>query len=368
MESPFVILTIKGKELLVVSANCQGLQNKQKRRDMIDYFEKSNASIICFQDTHWTSKDEQIVKSLWKGDCILNGNSSNSRGVAILLNTNFEYKILKISKDDEGNMITLDLVMGDISLKLINLYAPNRDSPLFFEKVKEIMESNTQTYTMILGDLNLVLDPSLDSDQYKHVNNPKSRNVLLHIMNVFNLVDSFRLTHPSARRFTWRRKNPTRQARLDYFLVTRAMHDIITDCSINPSYRSDHSSIQMKVLLNNFDRGRGLWKFNCSLLKDKCYVEMINSIIQEEKEKYAIPIYSLDYLIKVPNDSIQFTVDDGQFLELLLLRIRGETIKFASHKKKTDSKVENKLKNEIKILEESQDASASTILEHKKRN
>ena len=82
------------------------------------------------------------VKSLWRGDCILNGNSSNSRGVAVLLNTNFEYKILSISKDDEGNMITLDLVLGNISLKLINLYTPNRDSPHFFEKVKEIMESN----------------------------------------------------------------------------------------------------------------------------------------------------------------------------------------------------------------------------------
>ena len=183
MESPSAFPTVKGKELLVVSANCQGLQNKQKRCDVIDYFEKLNASIICFQDTHWTSKDEQMVKSLWKGDCILNGNSSNSRGVAILLNTNFEYKILSIAKDDEGNMITLDLVMGDISLKLLNLYAPNKDSPQFFEKVKETLELNTQAYTMIAGDLNLVMDPLLDSDQYKHINNPKSRKALQNIMS-----------------------------------------------------------------------------------------------------------------------------------------------------------------------------------------
>ena len=219
---------------------------------------------------------------------------------------------------------------------------------------------------MILGDFNLVLDPLMDSDQYKHVNNPKSRNTLIQIMNVFNLVNSFRVTHPTGRRFTWRRKNPARQARLDYFLVSHALHDIITDCCINPSYRSNHSSIQMKLLINKFERGRGLWKFNCSLLKDKSYVEMINLIIQEEKQKYAIPVYSLDFLSKAPNDSIQLTLKDGQFLEILLMRIRGETIKFASFKKKMDLNIENQLKSEIKKFEENKDTAEHVLLEGKK--
>ena len=193
-----------------------------------------------------------------------------------------------------------------------------RIPPIFFEKIKEILESNTL----------------LDSDKYKHINNLKSRTELQNIMNDFELVDSFHFIHPTAKRYTWRRKNPVRQARLDYFLVSSTMHDIITDCNINPSYRSDHSNIQIKVLLNKFDRGRGLWKFNCSLLKEKSYVEMINSLIQEEKEKYALPVYSLEYLSQGPKSKIQLTLDDDQFLEVLLLRIRGETIKFASHKKK----------------------------------
>ena len=74
----------KGEQLLVLSANCQGLQNRHKRVDVLHYFAKTNASIICLQDTHWTPKDESIIRSIWKGECILNGTSSNSRGVAIL--------------------------------------------------------------------------------------------------------------------------------------------------------------------------------------------------------------------------------------------------------------------------------------------
>ena len=128
----------QGEELLVLSANCQGLQNKQKRMDVLDYLGKTNASIICLQDIHWASNDESIVRSMWKGDVILNGESSNSRDVAILLNTNFEYSIISIYKDKEGNMISLDLNFGDTSIKLINMYAPNKYSPEFFEKVRTL--------------------------------------------------------------------------------------------------------------------------------------------------------------------------------------------------------------------------------------
>ena len=41
-----------GEELVVISANCQGLQNKIKRRGVIDYFSNTKVGIICLEDTH----------------------------------------------------------------------------------------------------------------------------------------------------------------------------------------------------------------------------------------------------------------------------------------------------------------------------
>ena len=116
----------QGGELIVLSVNCQGLQDKQKQFDVIDYFSKTKAGIICLQDTQWTPKDESKIRSIWNGDCILNAESTNSRGVAILLAMKFEYSITAVYKDDEGNMISLDLKLGDISLKLLNIYAPDK--------------------------------------------------------------------------------------------------------------------------------------------------------------------------------------------------------------------------------------------------
>ena len=76
------------------------------------------------------------------------------------------------------------------------------------------------------------------------------------------------------------------------------MLDIIKNCDISLSYRSDHSIQHLDIILNNFNRGKGLRKFNNSLLENKDFLTLINSIIDEEKVKYALPVYDLKFLKK----------------------------------------------------------------------
>ena len=91
--------------------------------------------------------------------------------------------------------------------------------PSFFKKIQEILVSNEQEYIIICGDFNIALNPTLDTYNYTNVNNPSARKTLLQMMATFNLTDVFRHLHDE-RRYTWRRKNPVRQARLDYFITT----------------------------------------------------------------------------------------------------------------------------------------------------
>ena len=44
------------------------------------------------------------------------------------------------------------------------------------------MKESTQMYTLLCGDLNLVLAPKMDSQNYLHLNNPKSRSILMESM------------------------------------------------------------------------------------------------------------------------------------------------------------------------------------------
>ena len=76
----------------------------------------------------------------------------------------------------------------------------------------------------------------------------------------------------------------------------------------------------------------------------------LNSLIDEVKKEYAIPVYNLQNFYNLDDSELQFTISNNNFLEMLLLRIRGETIKYASAKKHRENFEEKKLKKTLKHL------------------
>jgi hypothetical protein len=87
------------------------------------------------------------------------------------------------------------------------------------------------------------------------------------------------------------------------------------------------------------------------LLKDVDYLKLINRKIDEIKMQYAIPIYNVENINEISDDNLQFTVDDQLFLDVLLMEIRGQSISYAAHKKKENSKLEQELLRNIENIE-----------------
>ena len=127
--------------------------------------------------------------------------------------------------------------------------------------------------------------------------------------------------------------------------------DIVNSCVIKPGYRTDHSFVIMKLCICKFKRGRGLWKLNCSLLKNKDYLILINNLTDSEKLAYSAMVYNPINVTSIPNSELQFLIADDTFLKILLLKIRGETIKYASALKKQSSELEIKLETDIEDLQ-----------------
>ena len=228
-----------------------------------------------------------------------------------------------------------------------------------------MIERSTQDHVILCGDFNLVLDPAKDTKNYLNINNPKSHSGVLDVIDSQKLIDTFRYLNPNKIRFSWRRKNPIKQARLDYFIVSETLMDHIDQCDIIPGYRSDHSIIQLKLTINKFERGKGTWKLNSTVLENKTYIDMINNLIKSEVLKYALMVYEIEYLENFENfGNIQFKIDDHLFLETLLLTIRGETIKFSSNLKCLNEQLEKLIIKDIEILEYSNQN--ETLLKDKK--
>ena len=96
----------------ILSVYCQVLCDKKKREDVFDYFRNKKYNIYCLQDTHFTQNEENAIEVLWGYKCFHSTQTSNSRGVSILFNNNF---------DMEGNYVALDVVIETHKLTLISL-------------------------------------------------------------------------------------------------------------------------------------------------------------------------------------------------------------------------------------------------------
>ena len=108
----------------------------------------------------------------------------------------------------------------------------------------------------------------------------------------------------------------------------------------------------------SFSLEKEIWKFNNSLLKSQDYLNLINKAIKEEATKYAVPVYNLEHLDKNYRE-VHFTIDNDLFLEVLLLRIHVESIKFSTFIKKKNNSKEMELKKDIEYLEQHNDVATS---------
>ena len=79
----------------------------------------------------------------------------------------------------------------------------------------------------------------------------------------------------------------------------------LENCTIDPSYRSDHSIIILSLVFNPFNKVKGLWKFNNSLLYEKDYSKIVRGKIIDLKKQYAALIYNRDKIQEIDDNELQ---------------------------------------------------------------
>jgi exonuclease III len=307
--------------------------------------------IYCLQDTHFDKNVRCALDKEWQGDYYCSYQNTQSRGVTILFNNNFDYNVHDVKIDPRGNFVVIDVSFHDKRFTLCSVYGPNKDTPDFYNNIKKIMLDYQNTNYIICGDWNLVINPELDTHTYVHVNNPKAMKVVLDLINDLNCVDPWRCNNANTKRFTWRQSNPLKQSRLDYFLISEELLTFVKNIDISSGYRTDHSSVVMNFMFNDIDRGRGYWKFNNSLLSDIDYVNLVKTTIKKVIHQYIathnpVRIYDIH-----PND-LNFVISDQLLFDMMLLEIRGKTISYSSFKKKESNLKEKQLLDDSKTLEQ----------------
>ena len=119
-----------------------------------------------------------------------------------------------------------------------------------------------------------------------------------------------------------------------------------------PGYRTDHSGVILKLDFFEQSRGKGFWKFNNSLLKNKEYSKIVKNTINEvlslhfkETNNNNNNNNNIDY------ENKEFTINDQLLLETILMMIRKETIKYSVYRKRKQTEEEKQLDKDIINIE-----------------
>ena len=330
-------------KLNVISVNVRGLRQKQKRTSIFDWLKRSHAgdkSIILMQETHSTSEIESLWESEWGSNIFFNHGTSNSSGVMIMMPRCHDYKIDYLFKDSSGRVMILMIQNDSDCFTLVNIYAPSGSENekidfgnILSNSLDNVMSSLENFNCIMGGDFNVCLQPELDSYS-KNDKNPNYRNLILSLIENFNLTDAWRVLNPTLTRYTWRRNNPLQQSRLDYWLISSHMLYNMTNVDIKASFKSDHSPIKIAFECQSNDRrGPGFWKFNSSLLLDPTYCEYAKGIIEKYEKEYSE------------------VLDRALRWDLIKMEIRTATISYSKTQAYIRRQYEKELTEEIDTLD-----------------
>ena len=99
-----------------------------------------------------------------------------------------------------------------------------------------------------------------------------------------NLIDVWRLNNPHEQCYNLYQGITEKRARLDYFLISPNLYDIIIGTGIDPyDNLSVRASTSIEVGKNKCKKGRWFWRFDNTMLKDQEFLDNMNKIIRDTR-------------------------------------------------------------------------------------
>ena len=281
----------------------------------------TKADLIFLQETHSTKTTESQWKKERGSQFFFSHASANARGVAVLIRKGLYIVIEHELRDSDGRMLLLKMLMNEKKYFLVNVYGPNKDAEAikFFQYLSTTlrgMDFESDDNVIIRGDFNCPLDPA--KDKKGGILSPRQHliNSIENIQSEFNLRDIWRVKNPTTLSFTWGKTSPFIFCRLDYWLISDSLHDLVTQVDIIASIKTDHSAIvlELKEIEENC-KGPGFWKLNTSLLASPEYVKTITSELPtwvEEANDLSNNRIKWDWLkFKIKMSSIAFSTEEN---------------------------------------------------------
>lgn len=267
--------------LRLLSCNINGLRSR-KRIDAV--FTSFNHDVLCLQETWWDAEVVQRIERLWPGPVFYSLGTPRSCGVAVLFRPGVVANIRCVHRDAAGRVLVLDFLLGGVEYRLGCVYAPcgGVERKNFFQELAGWCSASS----LWIGDFNTVLS-GLDQGRRGRLADDAGRSALYKLMRQADLIDTWRISNPHSRTYSWRRvvRPVLQQSRIDLCLAAGGVVKCVDKCEYILNSFSDHSHLSLTLGHRCSRRGGGVWCFNSSLLNDASFtralVKMVSGLSAE---------------------------------------------------------------------------------------
>jgi exonuclease III len=193
--------------------------------------------------------------------------SRNKRGTGILLKKNCSYQILHQRAADDENSLLLHANFKGTEIILISIYGSNNNDDGFFVQLDTWLTEFGNLPVIIGGDWNATystdrVEFNIDCLNMARLPNLSHSNKINELCEKFELMDPYRTLYPDKKDFTYvpRQVDSHNKSRVDFFLISEGLLDIVKDCTILPNLQNklfDHKAITLTLnRINNKKMGR----------------------------------------------------------------------------------------------------------------
>ncbi|KAI8521367.1 hypothetical protein Bbelb_011210 [Branchiostoma belcheri] len=203
-------------DLKFLSLNVNGMKDRCKRAQALDFCRTNGADVACLQGCHdSTVADKKQWSRQWGQTCVWSMGTNSARGVGILLSPRWS---LRASKVDDGRVASVLVSDGLSTYNIVNVYAPCSagERQTFFATIHQYM----YTTLVLADDFNCVLDPTRDrSSASATTAGTQDVRELRSLIDDLEVIDACRVEHPSESEYTWRSPSNSTRSRLDKIYV-----------------------------------------------------------------------------------------------------------------------------------------------------
>lgn len=265
--------------LTLASWNVKGLGHPIKRGKVFASLKSLKADILFLQETHIAVGQERKLRANWISQVYQAPFNSKARGVAILFRKGISFQLDSVTADPHGRYVMISGQLNSLYITMLNIYGPNTDEPIFFKKIFDLIPCRCAN-VIVGGDFNCYLDPYLDRSSTKPPSTIASVQILNRLIKDRNMVDIWRLQHPTDKEFSFYSHVHKSYTRIDHFLISSELVPSIIDTQYHNRLISDHSpiSIQFKDILWKQSYH---WRFNPYLLKDPSFEKYIGTKLDD---------------------------------------------------------------------------------------